>query len=412
MDKIFHSNNRKTLYKSIKEPSIVIMFAGSAPRKTADEYYSFFANRNFVYMTGVESTQSIFLAEIDGAYVKETMFILPRNLMEERWTGTRLGADEAVEKSGVENIEYINEFNNRLKLMLTSGKYNTVYLDFDKFTADEPDDDAYKLAKEINSLYPYISLKTLRPSLKIQRTIKQPCEIEAMKKAEVITREGIIAMMRASRPGMYEYQYKAEFDYALAQHGVLSPAFPSIISSGSNNFIIHYYDYKGQAHDGDMILNDVGACYDNICNDVSRGWPCNGKFNERQKLLYNCAYNTSEYMFGIIKPGMPMKDVDATIRKYNYEQLKEIGLCKNYDEIGKYMWHGGAHHVGYDVHDVVDSSGAIKSGMVFCVDIGIYCEEWGIGFRLEDNCHVTDEGCVNLSAATPRTIKEIEDIMK
>ena len=233
MDKIFHSNNRKTLYKSIKEPSIVIMFAGSAPRKTADEYYSFFANRNFVYMTGVESTQSIFLAEIDGAYVKETMFILPRNLMEERWTGTRLGADEAVEKSGVENIEYINEFNNRLKLMLTSGKYNTVYLDFDKFTADEPDDDAYKLAKEINSLYPYISLKTLRPSLKIQRTIKQPCEIEAMKKAEVITREGIIAMMRASRPGMYEYQYKAEFDYALAQHGVLSPAFPSIISSGS-----------------------------------------------------------------------------------------------------------------------------------------------------------------------------------
>jgi Xaa-Pro aminopeptidase len=160
-----------------------------------------------------------------------------------------------------------------------------------------------------------------------------------------------------------------------------------------------------------MILNDVGACYDNECNDVSRGWPCNGKFNERQRLLYSCAYNTSEYMFSIIGPGMPMKDVDATARKINFEQLKEIGLCKSYDEIGKYMWHGGAHHVGYDVHDVVDESGLIVPGMVFCVDIGIYCEEWGIGFRLEDNCLVTEDGCINLSADTPRTIEEIEGIM-
>ena len=84
---------------------------------------------------------------------------------------------------------------------------------------------------------------------------------------------------------------------------------------------------------------------------------------------------------------------------------------KSYDEIGKYMWHGGAHHIGYDVHDVVDMTHPVAPGMVFCVDIGIYCEDWGIGFRVEDNCLVTENGCVNLSAVIPRKLEDIEDYM-
>lgn len=412
MEKTFHIDNRKALYNSIKEPSLVIMFSGHAPRKTADEDYPFFANRNFVYMTGVESPHFIFMAEVNSQCTQETMFILPKDPLEERWTGKRLYADEVMEKSGIENIDYIKAFEGKFTKLIASGKYSSLYLDFDKLTKNEPDNEAYGLAGEVKKLYPYVSLRNLLPLIKSQRTIKKPCEIEAMKEAQKITRAGIIAMMKASKPGMYEYQYKAEFDYTLAQHGVLAPAFPSIISAGANNFFLHYYGYKGQAANGDMVLNDVGACYDNECNDVSRGWPCNGKFSERQKLLYSCAYNTSEYMFDLIKPGMPMADVDATIKKYNYEQLKEIGLCKSYDEVRKYMWHGGAHHVGYDVHDVVDESGLIVPGMVFCVDVGIYHEDWGIGFRLEDNCLVTEDGCINLSAETPRTIEEIEGIMK
>ncbi len=75
------------------------------------------------------------------------------------------------------------------------------------------------------------------------------------------------------------------------------------------------------------------------------------------------------------------------------------------------MWHGGAHHVGWDVHDQVDMTMPVSAGMVFCVDVGIYVEEWGIGFRLEDNCLVTEDGCENLSAAIPRSTEEIEAFM-
>ena len=71
-----------------------------------------------------------------------------------------------------------------------------------------------------------------------------------MRKAEEITCAGITSMMKASKPGMYEYQYKAVFDYAIGQYGPQGPGFPSIISAGKNNFCIHYYSYKGQAHDG------------------------------------------------------------------------------------------------------------------------------------------------------------------
>ena len=154
------------------------------------------------------------------------------------------------------------------------------------------------------------------------------------------------------------------------------------------------------------------AQYDCMITDVSRAWPCNGKFSERQRILYECVLATSNHLFSIIRPGMKMEDVDATIRRYNAERLVEAGVLKSVDEVGRLMWHGGSHHIGYDVHDMVKRPEILAPNMVFCVDVGVYNEEWGIGFRLEDNCLVTEDGCENLSAAIPRTIEDIEAAMR
>lgn len=413
MNHLFHEENRTELYQKMCPGAMLVLFSGNAPRKTGDENYPYFTNRNFLYLTGIDQENSVFVAVPEKDLKNESLYVLPADLMAERWTGRRIKPSEAQECSGIENILDTSTFLPTLERQLKRGLITEVYLDLFKYTAQEPDDQPYRLAAYLKKQYPYVTIKNVHPLIAALRSIKKPCEIDAMRKAERITGAGIIAMMKASRPGMYEYEYKAEFNYALAKHGVLSPGFPSIISVGQNNFCIHYYDHNGQAQDGDMVLNDVGACWDHEVNDVSRAWPCNGKFSEKQALLYQCAYNTSEYMFGIIRPGMLMSDVDLFIRKYNFEQLKSIGLCEHYEDVGKYIWHGGAHHVGFDVHDDVSvtAQDVISPGMVFCVDVGIYCEEWGIGFRLEDNCLVTPAGCENLSAAIPRSIEDIETIM-
>ena len=410
----YYVGNRTRLYEKLTAGSLVAVFSGENTWKTGDEDYMFFADRNFVYLTGLKtSRQAVLLAakEADGS-VHEQVYILPSDAYAERWTGARVKPQEAQEISGISDVRFVDAFERDFKALAVSGRYEKLYLDLYRFTTDCPDRPAHRLLQRVQSDFPYLQIGNADVLISELRLIKQPCEIDALKKAEEITKAGILAMMRNSRPGKYEYQYKADFDHALGQFSPDGPGFPSIISAGNNNFCIHYYGYTGQAKDGDMILNDVGAQYDGLITDVSRGWPCNGHFSERQRTLYECALATSNHMFSIIRPGMRMSDVDATIRKYNAERLVEAGVMSSVDEVGTYMWHGGAHHIGYDVHDRVKRPEIIAPGMVFCIDVGIYHEEWGIGFRLEDNCLVTEDGCENLSAGIPRTIEDIEAAMR
>ena len=412
MEPQFYKGNRDAFMEKLEPGSLALFFSGSPVRKTADEDYGYFANRNFVYLTGMEQKDTILMMEKDASGYRETLFILPPNLIEERWTGSRMKPEEIEAVSMISSFAYKETFEEELKKVLTSGRIQKVYLDIDRMEGQVVVSAADSMEAFLKQEYPSLPIENSLPIMKMLRLIKKPCEIRAMEKAQEITKAGILAMMTHSKPGMYEYQYKAEYDYALAQHGVLEAGFPSIISAGKNNFCIHYYGYRGQAMDGDIVLNDVGVRWDNELTDVSRGWPCNGKYSSRQKLLFECQYNTSEHMFSMLKPGIPMKEVDAEIRRYCFEQLKEAGVCKSFDDIGTYMWHGGAHHVGFDTHDVVSARDAIiQPGMVFCVDIGIYHEEWGIGFRLEDNCLITEDGCRTLSKDIPRTVEDIDAVM-
>ena len=409
MNTAYYQGNRERLYAMMPPGSLLMLFSGEEVRKTNDEYYPFFADRSFVYFTGLKCRQAVLLALKDAeGSVAERLYLLPPDAIAERWTGTRIKPQEAESVSGVKDVRFVGALETDFSALANSGNYGAVYLDLYRISPADVDRPAHGWRNVIQREYPFLRLENANILIRQLRLIKQPCEIEALREAEKITKAGILAMMHASRPGKYEYQYKADFDYALAQFGPDGPGFPSIISAGKNNFCIHYYSYTGQAQDGDMILNDVGAQYDNMITDVSRGWPCNGRFSPRQRLLYECVLATSDYMFSIIRPGMPMEEADATIRRYNAERLVEAGVLRSADEIGKLMWHGGSHHIGYDVHDVVERPAVLAPNMVFCVDVGVYHEEWGIGFRLEDNCLVTETGCENLSAGIPRTIADIE----
>ena len=92
----FHKANRQRLYAEMKDGSAAVFFSGSAPRQSADAYYTFFTNRNFLYLTGIKFAGLVLVATKIGGNVQESIYILPPDLMKERWTGRRPKADEVM----------------------------------------------------------------------------------------------------------------------------------------------------------------------------------------------------------------------------------------------------------------------------------------------------------------------------
>jgi Xaa-Pro aminopeptidase len=226
-----------------------------------------------------------------------------------------------------------------------------------------------------------------------------------------ITEAGIRRMMRVAKPGMMEYELEAEFNSELAAHGQRRTAFPSIIAGGERIFYMHYSNPMCVLADGELILSDVGSTYDEYCTDISRVFPANGHFSERQTQICQIAYAAKRAVMAQVRPGVPFPMLNRTCRKVSFEGLKALGLLDDFADIGRYVWHGAIHHIGLDTHDVGGYEQPMTENMVFTVDAGIYVREWGIGLRIEDNVLVTADGCENLSAAIPATIEEIESSM-
>ena len=131
MKKEFHQDNRAELYQSLTPGSLLLLFSGRAPRKTGDEDYPYFADRSFVYYTGIEQQDSILAALIDKESVQEILFMLPPDAHAERWTGKRLSPQEAQEISGISDFRYLTDFFSFLDKQLSSGSICTINLDFD-----------------------------------------------------------------------------------------------------------------------------------------------------------------------------------------------------------------------------------------------------------------------------------------
>lgn len=413
MDSNIHRLRRQRFYEHLVEGEALILFAGSAPRKSADANYPFFANRNFYYLTGILQADSVFLAVKVGGEVEETLFVHKKEPLAERWHGYRLSRQEASENSGIEQVDDLDVFDRSLKAVLDRGDVATVWYDFDKYDAGRADAPQNRHSAWIRSAYPFVSLKNAYAAICVARTIKDADEISHIREAMCITRDGIHAMMKAAKAGMYEYQLEAVFNKVLADAGVRTPAFASIISGGRNNFYIHYENPMGVLKDGDLILTDVGATKNEYVTDISRAFPVNGSFTTEQKEVYGIALKVNKELMGLLIPGaVSFADIEAHARRRVGEELVAAGNLGKDEDVSKYYWHKGTHHIGLDVHDVGPPAKVIKPGMVFTIDVGIYIEEKNIGFRVEDDVAITQTGYEHLSSEIVREIDDIEAMMR
>ncbi len=404
-------NNRKKLIENMKENSVLIMFAGEAPYRSADQRYKFTPNRNFYYLTGMKDNNVILTILKTNDEVIETVYVQREDEVMAKWIGRAISKDEAKEISKIKTTKYIDEFEQTISSYIDRLGIDKVYLDLERQSISIPSTKAQDIANTLRVKYPYLKIKNIFSKITKLRMIKSEDEIETIKKAIEITKEGIISMAKNIKPGMKENEVEAYFDFEIKRLGASGHAFHTICASGKNATILHYEDNNMEVKNNDLILFDLGAEYKYYCSDISRTIPVNGKFTDRQKEIYSIVLNAMKAVEESAKPGVTLKDLNEVAKNELAKGCIKIGLIEKEEEISKYYFHSVGHPLGLDTHDVWIKDSKLKAGCIITNEPGLYLEEEEIGVRLENDLLITEDGCTNLSIDIPIEIEDIEKLM-
>lgn len=401
----FFAANRQKLLARLPARALVVVFAGKAVIMSEDSEYRFFANRNFFYLTGVEQEESVLVINKNSDQVRTLLFVQTADALKERWTGKRLRIEEAQRLSGISDVIYLPSFEDFLQPYLSD---QSLPVAIEEGLIYGP---GKAFERSMLSLHKEREVIALGPHLTRLRMIKEPCEIEMIRKAIKLTDEAIHEMAELIRPDVTELSLMSAFDYALARRGCLIPAFPSIFAAGPNALCLHHMNPTGQARSGELIQIDVGGRVAGHCADISRVFPASGAFSNEQKSLYAAVRACQEKAFQAIKPGAYVSEINSEVKNTAKHQLEKMGIIQDDNptqaDVTSYYWHRVSHHMGLDVHDLSAHEMPLEPGMVLTVEPGIYVPQMGIGFRIEDDVLVTEDGCEILSSFVPRELDEI-----
>jgi Xaa-Pro aminopeptidase len=272
------------------------------------------------------------------------------------------------------------------------------------------------------------------------RLVKDADEIDTMRRAGAVTRLGHIAGMRATRPGLHEYELEAAIEYAYRASGAQDVAYPSIVAGGDNATILHYNTNREVLRDGDLVLVDSGAELDCYASDVTRTWPVNGRFSAEQRAIYEIVLAAQNESLALMRPGHRHLEVNNKAIEVVGRGLLKLGLVTTStpEQAGLYLFHGTGHPLGLQTHDVYDRARVYEPGMVFTNEPGVYVRKDdilaseifgklpvpeqtsmraalerydGIGIRIEDDVLITSSDPKLLSQGAPRLAADIEALM-
>ncbi len=257
---------------------------------------------------------------------------------------------------------------------------------------------------------PTTEFKDLGPIVGEMRKAKSPAELALLRRAIAITGQANEEVVKVLRPGLGEYQLEARVLGAFLDGGAVRPSFASIIGSGPNATIPHYFANSRTMEEGDLLVVDIGAEYKLYAADVTRTYPVGGTFTPRQREIYQLVLDAQSEAERHMKPGgARLGEMTMFVASY----LKKSPLRAK-DEAGRehtmdhFFIHGLGHYLGMDVHDVGDTFKPVQVGEVFTIEPGIYIRSENIGIRIEDDYLMTPEGPEKLSRGIPSDPAEIE----
>lgn len=405
-------NRRQRLAEKMPDHSALVLFSGVLKTRSGDDKYPFSPNRSFYYLTGIARSKLILMITKRAGIVTETLFLQRPNELEAKWTGAVLSDQEARKQSGIEHFDFLDEWLQSFGTFVRrcEGKCS-LYLDLYRDQWSDELTPAESFAEEAQKKYRTLQIQDACPWLKEMRMVKSPAEIVEIKRAIAITDEAIRRMWSHSRPGIMEYELEAHYDFTLKSHGVRELPYMPIIASGLNATVLHYEDNNQRAEDGDLVLLDLGAASNYYAADISRTFPVNGRFKERQKEIYQLVLEAEIKTIEAVKPGVTLQQLNEVTKQVLTDGLLRLGLIQESSELTKYYYHGVSHHLGLDTHDISDYSAVLQPGMVITIEPGLYIEEEAIGIRIEDDVLVTADGCEVLSSQIPKEIEEVEGLI-
>ncbi len=219
------------------------------------------------------------------------------------------------------------------------------------------------------------------------RYIKQPYEIDALKRACHISDIALQKTVETIKEGQSEIEIAALLEYNMRLEGADNISFETMVLTGARTSLLHGQPSKAKLKAGDYLLFDFGALIDGYHADISRTFVI-GKADDKHKELYQIIKDCEQTVIDNIKDGVHVSKINDIIARMIPEKYKP------------YYYAGYGHGVGLVIHEqpfMKDTADFVyQKGMVVTIEPGIYIPEWG-GLRIEDTILVTENGTEQLT---------------
>ena len=422
LDRNIFIENRINFVKHLKSKSLAVFNSNDIYPTSADGTLAFKQATDIFHLSGVDQEESILVIFPDAFKEehREMLFLKETNDVIAVWEGAKLDKEQALDVSGIKSVFWLTDFERVFTEVMSH--VENVYLNSNEHlrAGIEVETREVRFVKWCKEHYPIHTYQRAAPIMHQIRAIKSDAEVAVMQTAADITTKSYDRILKFIKPGVMEYELEAEFMHEFLRNRSRGFAYTPIIGSGYNACVLHYIENNDECKDGDLILFDVGAEYGNYACDVTRCFPVNGKFTDRQKEIYSAVLRVKKASEKLLVPGNNLVDYHKEVGKLMEAELLTLGLITQ-DEVDsadpawpaykKYFMHGTSHYLGLDVHDVGLWTGKIEAGMVFTCEPGIYIPEENLGIRLEDDLVVTKNGLINLTKHIPIEIEEVEAAM-
>lgn len=369
-------------------------------------------DNDFFYLVGLEAPGGwLVLIGRKDAPDSAMLYLPEREPGPEQWNGPTLGpGSEARRLTGIEDVRPASEAESQIeRTVLGSGsaaRAGALFLKRGIRQAGSPF--ISRLVFGGADAGGPVPIRDLEAELAVLRQIKDEDEVLRLRRAIAITGDALQETMRKARPGMYEYELEGRIEYGFRRRGAERLGFPSIVGSGPNGTTLHYDENRRQTRPGELVVMDVGAEHGYYSADVTRTIPISGRFDRRQRQLYELVLGAQQAAIDKVRPGTDLATLNRVARDY---MRRHSGRLCGESGCERYFIHGLSHWLGMNVHDVGAYSRRLEPGMVFTIEPGIYIPAESIGIRIEDDILVTPAGAEVLSSRVPRTVEEVERAM-